>query len=262
MVRAGSIDPLLRLLQSKQLEIQEQAVLALGNIAGDCDDYRQIILQRNGFSIVVSFAQQNIDKIGVVKNCIWCLSNLCRNSRRDSSQFPYIRPHMEFLQRLFTCNAADIAADACWAFCFLTEASVEHKKEVVRFVNPNYLVHLILAEDVHLQNPALRLAGNIVSGDQDDTQLMLNAGLLQVLLSLLGKAGSMQKKEILWILSNVTAGTTQQITAVINMGFIGYCVSVANKEGLMLQTAAMWVLCNAINGGTVEQVAVRTATHQ
>lgn len=139
---------------------------------------------------------------------------------------------------------------------------MEHKKEVVRFVNPNYLVHLILAEDVHLQNPALRLAGNIVSGDQDDTQLMLNAGLLQVLLSLLGKAGSMQKKEILWILSNVTAGTTQQITAVINMGFIGYCVSVANKEGLMLQTEAMWVLCNAINGGTVEQVAVRTATHQ
>ena len=46
------------------------------------------------------------------------------------------------------------------------------------------------------------------------------------------------------------------------MGFIGYCVSVANKEGLMLQTEAMWVLCNAINGGTVEQVAVRTATHQ
>ena len=93
-----------------------------------------------------------------------------------------------------------------------------------------------------------------MSGDQDDTQVMLNAGLLRVLAVLLGKAQELQKKEVLWILSNITAGTTQQITQVINMGFIKYLINVANTESLVLQTEAIWALCNAINGGTVEQV--------
>lgn len=256
VVNAGSIDPILRLLSSTKLEVQEQAVWALGNISGDCDEYRQMILQRNGFSIIVAFAQQNMDKIGVIKNCIWCLSNLCRNPKRDSSQFPYIQPHLVFLQRLLNCNMPEVVADACWAFCFLTEAKSEQKKEVLSYINPNYLLCLILYDDIHLQSPALRLAGNFVSGDQDDTQVMLNAGLLRVLVILLGKAQELQKKEVLWILSNITAGTTQQITQVINMGFIKYLINVANTESIVLQTEAIWALCNAINGGTVEQVYI------
>lgn len=148
----------------------------------------------------------------------------------------------------------EVVADACWAFCFLTEAKSEQKKEVLSYVNPQYLLYLILYDDIRLQSPALRLAGNFVSGDQDDTQVMLNAGLLRVLAVLLGKAQELQKKEVLWILSNITAGTTQQITQVINMGFIKYLINVANTESLVLQTEAIWALCNAINGGTVEQV--------
>ncbi len=253
-MNAGSIDPILCLLNSTKLEVQEQAVWALGNISGDCDEYRQMILQRNGFSVIVAFANQNMDKVGVIKNCIWCLSNLCRNPKRDASQFPYIQPHLGFLQRLLNCNMPEVVADACWAFCFLTEAKSEQKKEVLSYVNPQYLLYLILYDDIRLQSPALRLAGNFVSGDQDDTQVMLNAGLLRVLAVLLGKAQELQKKEVLWILSNITAGTTQQITQVINMGFIKYLINVANTESLVLQTEAIWALCNAINGGTVEQV--------
>ena len=38
VVQAGAIEPLLQLLNSPQLEVQEQSVWALGNIAGDCDE--------------------------------------------------------------------------------------------------------------------------------------------------------------------------------------------------------------------------------
>lgn len=144
--------------------------------------------------------------------------------------------------------------DACWAFGFLTEVTAEQKKEVIPFVNPKYLMYLIMTDDIHMQSPALRLAGNIASGDAEDTQLLLNAGLLKVLASFLQKATEIQKREVLWILSNITAGTMQQISMVINIGFIKYCITAANNESFILQSESMWVLCNAINGGTVEQV--------
>lgn len=261
MVQAGAISPLLSLLMSTHLEVQEQAVWALGNIAGDCDEYREIILKSNGFSFIVSFAKSNYDKIGVVKNCIWCLSNLCRNQQKLPGLFQYIQPHLKFLQQMLSCNVPEVISDACWAFSFLTEAEPEQKKTVISYINPTYLMRLICVDNIRLQTPALRMAGNIVSGDIDDTQLMLDAGLLQVLIAILPKAKEMQKKEIIWIISNITAGTPTQIQSVIDRGFIKYLISVINTESLLLQIEATWAVCNAINGGTVEQVVKCIGRH-
>ena len=254
MVNAGSVEPLLTLLHSDQIEVQEQSVWALGNISGDCDEYRTLILEKNGFGEIVQFAQANLDKVGVVKNCVWCLSNLCRNVKQHPACFACIRPHLPFLQKLFQCNIPEVVGDACWAFGFLAEVGSEYKKEIIAFINPAYLLHLILHEDIHLQSPALRLTGNIVSGDEEDTQLLLNAGLLKVLAAFVQKANEIQKKEVLWIISNITAGTAQQVGLVINIGFIKYLITAANGESTTLQIEAIWGVCNAINGGTVEQV--------
>ena len=136
------------------------------------------------------------------------------------------------------------------------EVTAEQKKDVIPFVNLKYLMCLIMNEDIHIQSPALRLAGNIASGDAEDTQLLLNAGLLKVLAYVLQNATDIQKREILWILSNITAGNIQQISMVINTGFVKHCITVANNESFILQSESLWVLCNAINGGTVEQVGV------
>ena len=254
MVQSGAISPLLSLLSSTHLEVQEQSVWALGNIAGDCDEYREKILQSNGFSLIIAFAQSNLDKIGVVKNCMWCLSNLCRNQQKLPGLFQYIQPHLRFLQQMLYCNVTEVVSDACWAFSFLLDAEAAQKKVVIPFVNPTYLMRLIFVDNIRLQSPALRVAGNIVTGDSEDTQLMLDAGLLQVLVSILPKAKELQKKDILWIVSNVTAGNPTQIRAVIDRGFIEYLISVMNTESPILQIEAAWAVCNAINGGTVEQV--------
>ena len=188
MVQSGAISPLLSLLSSTHLEVQEQSVWALGNIAGDCDEYREKILQSNGFSLIIAFAQSNLDKIGVVKNCMWCLSNLCRNQQKLPGLFQYIQPHLKFLQQMLYCNVTEVVSDACWAFSFLLDAEAAQKKVVIPFVNPTYLMRLIFVDNIRLQSPALRVAGNIVTGDSEDTQLMLDAGLLQVLVSILPKA--------------------------------------------------------------------------
>lgn len=58
---------------------------------------------------------------------------------------------------------------------------------------------------------ALRAVGNIVTGDDVQTQVILNSGALPCLLHLLSSVKESVRKEACWTLSNITAGNRQQI---------------------------------------------------
>lgn len=255
-MRAGAIPPLLDLLECGVFEVAEQAVWAIGNIAGDNDDYRKMILELDGFSRIIEFATKNQGIKSAVRNCVWCLSNLCRNQQRVEGMFCHIRPHLEFLSQLMRYNDEEIVADVCWAFSFLTESSNEQKKEIIPSVDPPLLMALICTKNPRIQCPALRIAGNIISGeDNNDTQKMIDAGLVPILVALMKSATDTRKKEILWIISNITAGSTSQINVVISYGFIPYLVGIVSwKDNPILFNDALFALCNAINGGNAEQV--------
>ena len=67
--------------------------------------------------------------------------------------------------------------------------------------------------------PALRTVGNIVTGDDVQTQVIISCGALTCLLHLLKTAQKKSiKKEACWTISNITAGTKDQIQAVIDAG--------------------------------------------
>ena len=60
--------------------------------------------------------------------------------------------------------------------------------------------------------PALRTVGNIVTGDDLQTQIIINCGSLPALLALLNTSHKKSiKKEACWTISNITAGTKEQI---------------------------------------------------
>lgn len=64
--------------------------------------------------------------------------------------------------------------------------------------------------------PALRTVGNIVTGNDMQTQVVINCGALNCLLTLLTANHKKSiKKEACWTISNITAGTKEQIQAVI-----------------------------------------------
>jgi importin subunit alpha-1 len=67
-----------------------------------------------------------------------------------------------------------------------------------------------------VQTPALRSVGNIVTGDDLQTQVIIAAGALPALLSLLSSAKDGIRKEACWTISNITAGSPHQIQAIID----------------------------------------------
>lgn len=77
MIKANAVPEFIKLLTSPVLDVSEQAVWALGNIAGDSPQCRDYVLQQGALRPLLSLLSEN-HKISMLRNATWTLSNFCR----------------------------------------------------------------------------------------------------------------------------------------------------------------------------------------
>ena len=105
-----------------------------------------------------------------------------------------------------------------------------------------------------MQTPALRSVGNIVTGNDTQTQTIINAGCLNAILHLLSSPKEALRKEACWTISNITAGSTAQINSVIHANLILPLIEVLKHDDFKTKKEAAWAISNATSGGTREQI--------
>jgi len=81
-----------------------------------------------------------------------------------------------------------------------------------------------------VQLPALRVVGNIVTGNESQTQLIIDNNALPSLLTLLSSTNDGVRKDTCWAISNITAGTEEQIQAVIDSDIIPKVISLLKDD--------------------------------
>jgi len=116
------------------------------------------------------------------------------------------------------------------------------------------LVELLGHPSPQVQTPALRSVGNIVTGDDQQTQALLQCGVLTPLAHLLSHSKKSIRKESCWTVSNITAGNPQQIQEVINAMLIPPIVQALATADFEVKKEAAWAISNATNGGNAEQI--------
>ncbi|GMH02587.1 hypothetical protein Nepgr_004426 [Nepenthes gracilis] len=248
----GAVAIFVKLLASPSDDVREQAVWALGNIAGDSPKCRDLVLAHGALMPLLAQFNEHA-KLSMLRNATWTLSNFCRGKPQPS--FDQTKPALPTLERLIHSNDEEILTDACWALSYLSDGTNDKIQAVIEAGVCRRLVDLLLHPSPSVLIPALRTVGNIVTGDDVQTQWIIDHQALPHLLSLLTHNHKKSiKKEACWTISNITAGTKEQIQAVIDASIIAPLVHLLQNAEFDIKKEAAWAISNATSGGSHEQI--------
>uniref|UniRef100_A0A1B0C8S2 Importin subunit alpha n=2 Tax=Lutzomyia longipalpis TaxID=7200 RepID=A0A1B0C8S2_LUTLO len=233
-------------------DVQEQAVWALGNIAGDSSECRDNVLDSNVLEPLLHVLS-NATRLTMTKNAVWTLSNLCRG-KNPPPDFSKVSKALPALAGIIYHTDPDVLSDSCWAISYLSDGPNDRIQTVIDSGVCRRLVELLMHNEQGVVSAALRTVGNIVTGDDMQTQLILNCGVLPCLVNLLMSSKDSIRKEACWTVSNITAGNRQQIQAVIDMKIFPILIDILQKAEFKTKKEVAWAITNATTGGTPEQI--------
>lgn len=264
LVALGAIKTMVNLLQEVSTRISKEAggvmrtrviestIWALGNIAGDGISHRDAVNDENAHDVIQKIVRTGSETLSVLRISIWALSNFPRGGR-----FPRkLLSLAHFAVQLLRLSDRECHVDALWLLSYLSDGPDTNQTFIASVAGlPMLLLKFLrVSEPIELLTPALRAAGNLLTGPDDITSIVIDAGVIPALMPLLTYHRMGIRKEACWAFSNILGGIPSQITACLDAGAHKALLELIYDPGTQVDISkeACWAITNAIVGANSE----------
>ena len=189
---------------------------------------------------IVEISQQIINdplsSAVIKKKLCWCASHCCRNPK-----LPGVSSLIPVLSTALFQNLIEIYPDVLWALANLSEF---YKSELVSCNILPTIVKLSKIDLKTVQQPSLRIIGNLLGGSDQSADAVVGLGVIRCLSRALESRNKDIRVEAMWGISNLCAGKHAQ--DVVSKGVFKQVVEIAVTDSIEIQREAVWSLSNAV----------------
>ncbi|CAK8571565.1 unnamed protein product [Lathyrus sativus] len=195
--------------------VAEQCAWALGNVAGEDEELRNVLLIQGALIPLARMMLPN--RRSTVRTAAWALSNLIKGPNpKAANELIRVDGVLDSIVRHLTKADDESATEVAWVVVYLSSlsnlaTSMLVKSDVLQLL----LNRLATSNSLQLIIPVLRSLGNLIAGDSHASYAVLVPGLevtdtaIQVLIKCLKSEHRVLKKEAAWVLSNIAAGSVE-----------------------------------------------------
>lgn len=256
MVSIGMIPALIKIIHPDAPNCIEHSLWGLANLAGDCQEFRNEILKEGILGLMSELLKSSGTQIVLLRVIAWLMCNLCRGIMNYSME---IVEQMVFIIKKITILTHDPSciSECLWGANYVGQGDNNHIECIIRanFVTLAFKYLTPETPDT-LLTPALRTAGCVATGSNDQTQLVINLGILDRLLPLIKSSANEIRKEVYWILSNIAVGTPRQITTLISHPIMSEALKGLLETDQNIFTEVGWFFSNLSKKSHLDQILV------
>ncbi|VVB07079.1 unnamed protein product [Arabis nemorensis] len=171
IVEIGAVPRFIKLLGggSARKVVRELSIGALGNIAGDSPEYRDLVLRHSAMTPLLSQFKKPMN-LRALRDAARTLSNFC--SGKPQPSFEQTKPALPVLERLVQSKDEEVLTETCSALSYLSDGPNDRRQAVINAGIVPHLVKLVSHPSPSVLIRVLHTIGNIVTGGDDDETLV------------------------------------------------------------------------------------------
>ena len=292
LMECNPLPILLAQLQHPLAKMREQTIWALSNLAGDCVEHRDLIIQhellqpllalvsdelrKDGISVgglpssrilVVANAENSenmikCDNISLLQTMASFLCNICNGDpppplNTIMACLPTLRALLSYVEDVETL------ASVLWALSHISSDQeridlILDVADVSGVLAANGVVKRFLYFMGHANRtvalPALHAIGNIVLNHDLGPKWVVAEDVFSYLKPLLSHNTSVSiRKDACWVVSNI-ASQPEHVQAVLDADLVEQLIHIIHKDVPTVRSEALWVISNCLSFGNIQQV--------